>query len=213
MKKILAIALLSIIPIGAIAQSAFEGFYGQVGVGYEDDDLVFSGGTARGSAYTVPVDDQSRYFASIFSIGGYHSVTPNFLLGAGIDYSPFSGANAPYVLSVPSAGVTFNGSYHKKSSYNFFVSPAYAIDKNKLIYAKVGYTRMDLEATVGVAKDTSTYNGYLVGLGYKQIIGGGLYGFAEGNYFSYSSKADGAGFSGTNQPKNYNLMMGLGYKF
>lgn len=212
-KHLLAIALLSTLSMGAMAQSAFEGFYGQVGIGYEDDDLVFSGGTARGRTYTVPVDDQSQYFAAVVSIGGYYAVTPNFLLGAGVDYSPLSGANTPYALSVPSAGVTINGTYQKKSLYNIFFSPAYAIDKDKLVYAKVGYTSMDLQATVGNASETSTYNGYSLGLGYKQFITGGLYGFAEGNYFSYSSKADGAGFTGTNQPTNYNLLVGLGYKF
>ena len=212
-KKLLAIALVSALPMTAIAQSAFEGFYGQIGIGFEDDDLVFSGGTARGTPYTVPVNDQARYFGGALGVGGYYAVTPKFLLGAGIDYSPLAGAKTPYALAIPSAGLTFNGSYQKKSSYNLFISPAYAIDKEKLLYAKVGYTSMDIEATVGNASETDTYNGYSLGLGYKQIITGGLYGFAEGNYASYSSKNDSPGFTGNHKPTSYNLLVGVGYKF
>lgn len=212
--KILAFSVLTLFSFGsAMAQSAFEGFYGQIGIGFEDDDLVFSGGTARGRTYTVPVDDQAQYFGGAIGIGGYYGVTSNFLLGLGVDYSPLAGAKTPYALSVPSVGFTANGTYQKKNSYNIFLSPAYAIDKEKLLYAKVGYTSMDIEATVGNASETDTYTGYSVGLGYKQIIKGGFYGFAEGNYASYGSKNDSPGFSGNHKPTSYNLLVGLGYKF
>jgi outer membrane immunogenic protein len=207
------IALASTLPMPAMAQSAFKGFYGQVGVGFENDDLVFSGGTVRNVAYTVPVDDKSQYFGAALSAGGYFATTPKFLVGAGVDYSPFSGVNTPYALAVPSAGVTIDGTYQKKSSYNLFLSPAYAVDKDKLVYSKVGYTSVDIQSTVAKASETATYNGYSLGLGYKQIITGGLFGFAEGNYASYSSKADGEGYSGNHQPTSYNLLVGVGFKF
>lgn len=213
-KKFLAVGLLGLMSTtNAMAQSAFQGFYGQIGVGFEDDDLEFSGGTARGAPYTVPVDDQSKYVGVTASVGGYYALTPKFLLGAGIDYSPLSGKDTPYALSVPSAGVTINGMYKKTDQYSFYVSPALAIDEKKLAYVKVGYSKIDMKSTVNGSSETGTYSGYSIGLGYKQMISRGLYGFTEANYASYQSRDDGNGFSGDNKPTSYNLLFGLGYKF
>ncbi|QWD89244.1 hypothetical protein GQ367_01850 [Polynucleobacter sp. MWH-CaK5] len=66
-------------------------------------------------------------------------------------------------------------------------------------------------------------SGYILGLGYKQIITGGLYGFAEGNYMSYGKKSfsssatlpDGRPLNLTLNPdaNAYTLLVGVGYKF
>ena len=68
-------------------------------------------------------------------------------------------------------------------------------------------------------------SGYIVGLGYKQIIQGGLYGFAEANYMgygdisgsvtqSYTDGTPGTFTSRTSASLNaYNLLIGVGYKF
>lgn len=213
-KKILLVSLVCLTPTAkAMAQSTFEGFYGQIGIGFEDDDLKFSGGTARGVPYTVPVDDQSQYVGITASAGGYYAASSKFLIGAGIDYSPMSGKKAPYALSVPSAGVTINGIYNKTDQYNFFLSPALLIDDGKLAYVKAGYANIVLKSTVNGSSESATYHGYSLGLGYKQIIKGGLYGFGEGNYASYKSRNDGNGFSGTNKPVSFNVLVGMGYNF
>ena len=73
-------------------------------------------------------------------------------------------------------------------------------------------TGANIESSGGATEKTS-YTGYSLGLGYKQIIQGGLYGFGEVNYAAFSSKGDGNGLSGTNQPTATNILVGLGYKF
>ena len=56
--------------------------------------------------------------------------------------------------------------------------------------------------------------GYSLGLGYKQIISGGLYGFAEGNYLSYPNKSitDAVGTYNVNA-NSMSFLVGVGYKF
>ena len=88
--------------------------------------------------------------------------------------------------------------------FNLFLTPAYAINKDKLVYIKAGYSQVSTQfnrATSitktlnGVSTTTastggnqsSNQGGYLFGLGYKQIITSGLYGFVEGNYMGYSA--------------------------
>lgn len=217
MKKlagILALAGVTMLSSSLVnAQSNFTGFYGQAGIGYESTSISFTGGSVQGFPYSVS-SNNSNSFAGTVGIGAYLPVTSNFLLGIGAEYSPIPSSNTNFTLSVPGTTTpSIPGTWKKKDSYNFFVSPAIAIDKDKLAYAKVGYTGANIETTIFGSSDTTSYKGYSLGLGYKQILQGGLYGFGEVNYAAYSSKSDGDGFSGTNKPTATNLMVGIGYKF
>ena len=80
-----------------------------------------------------------------------------------------------------------------------------------MAYAKVGYTGTTYSITEG-STDNFNLTGYSLGLGYKQIIDGGLYGFAEGNFMSYDQKTVSTPpvrLSGNSM----NLLVGIGYKF
>ena len=211
--KLLVAAAATVVASSAMAQSAFQGFFGQVGVGYESASTSFTGGTVEGTSYSASANN-SNSFAGTVAIGGYFPVSGSFLLGVGAEYSPIPSSSANITLTIPAANPsTYSGTWKKKDSYNLFVSPAIAIDKDKLAYAKVGFTGANIEATIDGSTNTTSYTGYSLGLGYKQIIQGGLYGFGEVNYAAYSSKSDGAGFSGTNKPTATNVLVGVGYKF
>ena len=211
--KLLVAAAATVVASSAMAQSAFQGFFGQVGVGYESASTSFTGGTVEGTSYSASANN-SNSFAGTGAIGGYFPVSGSFLLGVGAEYSPIPGSSANITLTIPAANPsTYSGTWKKKDSYNLFVSPAIAIDKDKLAYAKVGFTGANIDATIDGSTNTTSYTGYSLGLGYKQIIQGGLYGFGEVNYAAYSSKSDGAGFSGTNKPTATNVLVGVGYKF
>ena len=134
--------------------------------------------------------------------------------------------------------------------FNLFLTPAYAIDKDKLVYLKAGYSQVSTQfnrATSitktlnGVSTTTastggnqsSNQGGYLFGLGYKQIITSGLYGFVEGNYMGYSAPSYsyntpqkavtnllGVSSTGTRNVtlnfaslNTYQLLIGVGYAF
>ena len=190
------------------AQSAFEGAYGQIGVGYESVTPSFSGGSVHGRSYSASGSNADS-FVGTATIGYSFAVTPSFLLGIGAEYSPFAGSTANYTLTVPGVG-SATSQYNKENSYNVFISPGLVIDKDKLAYAKIGYTG----ATVKSDGDSNTnLNGYSLGLGYKQIISGGLYGFGEVNYASYGNTNVSAPFSGTFSANSMNALLGIGYKF
>lgn len=207
-KKLLVAALFTVVGTGAMAQSAFEGAYGQIGIGYESTSVNFSGGTVGGVGYSASANN-SNSFSGVIGVGGYFPVTSTFLMGIGIEYNPIPSSSANATITVPSLGLSGTTSYKKKDSYNIFVSPAIAIEKDKLAYAKVGYTG----ATIQADGENTNYTGYSLGLGYKQIIDGGLYGFGEVNYAAFSSQNDGTGLTGTNKPSTMNVMVGIGYKF
>lgn len=229
MKKIqLAMITASIIGMSATvvnAQSKFEGLYGQVGVGYESVTPSFSNSnfTVAGVG-TAPINtsiNNSNGFTGAVTVGYMATVAKDFLLGIGAEYSPIASQKANYSGSVLGTSLG-NGQYNKENAYNFFVSPATPIGTDGLLYGKVGYTGATIKDTFGTSSTDTSYTGYSLGLGYKQIIQGGLYGFAEGNYMSYGDKTTTSnatinGFavssSITSSASAYNLLIGIGYKF
>jgi len=222
-KKILMVFSLTSFASSLMAQSAFEGFYGQVGLGYESNSAseagstyVSSGSTTRNSLNRI--FSNSNGLSSAVGIGYTRAITPKLTLGIGAEYYPFASSSTGYTSSI--AGVSSGtGSWNKENSYNIFLSPGVVVSKDGLAYAKVGYSRMQAKSgSTGAASDTSNHKGYSLGLGFKQIIQGGIYGFVEGNYFKYNDLfATSVNSSGTaylnSGTSSYNLLIGVGYKF
>jgi hypothetical protein len=252
----------------AQAQSDFAGFYGQLSTGYESNQL----GSLSGSATEVPNNNSdiirtapSQTFSGtplVFGAGYYWQANEKWLIGLGVDYSALSQTSSSFPVSITNASgnttvaagstVTANsGSVQLSNRFNLFLTPGYAIDKDKLVYLKAGYSQVTTQfnrhssvtrtAANGTSVTTpatggspsSNQGGYLVGLGYKQIITSGLYGFVEGNYMSYNSPSDsftttvtalntvhGISSTGTrtvttkfNSLNSYQLLVGMGYAF
>jgi hypothetical protein len=223
-KKLLVAALLSVAATGAMAQSKFEGAYGQIGVGYESASPSFSSsGITIAGVGTVPISttvSNSSSFTGVATIGYMGAITKDFLLGIGAEYAPFNGQSANY--SYTAAGTTVNGTWKKQNSYNIFLSPATPVGADGLLYGKVGYTGTSIQSTEVGTTSTDNLTGYSLGVGYKQIIKGGLYGFGEVNYASYSNKSSsysgvisGRAYSYTNtvSANATNVVVGVGYKF
>lgn len=212
------------------AQSKFEGFYGQVGIGYETVAPTLSYGnvniTNNGTPVTsLPISSSisnSNSFAGTVTAGYNFTVTKDFLLGIGAEYSPIAGSKANFSGSNATIG-TVNGQWNKENSYNIFLSPATPIGSDGLLYGKVGYTGATVKSQYnGGSSVNANLTGYSLGIGYKQIITGGLYGFGEVNYASYSNyNYNDSATSGTYRATQtttvsanaMNLMVGLGYKF
>ena len=212
------------------SNSEFVGAYSQIGVGYESNTAQSSTvnetelGVSR--VETTGQNPTSDGVALVLGAGYNFQIHPKFLLGLGADWSAFNNvtSSATYVetpAESPSED-TETAKFKTSNRYSVFLTPSYVIDKNKLAYFKVGYSGQSINSMSGPnysAKNASTYlNGYALGLGYKQIITGGLYGFGEGNFYGYSksnrtiSSAKGPETS-TPDALSYTFLMGVGYVF
>ena len=209
----------------ANAQSKFEGAYGQLGVGYENVSPTFnSSGLTVSGLGTLPINttvSNQGSVTGVVGVGYMAGLTKDFLLGLGVEYSPFAGQSGNYSYGITGVG-TQTGTYQKQNSYNVFLSPATPIGQDGLLYGKVGFTGASIKATESGSSNTTNYTGYSLGVGYKQIIQGGLYGFGEVNYISlgnttntYSGVVSGRtySYSNTSSANSYNAMVGIGYKF
>jgi len=160
---------------------------------------------------------------------GYNAaVTQTFLLGIGVEYSTISSTFESGQITGCGASCDATQKYKVSNRYSVFLTPGYAIDKDKLAYLKAGYSNEKLQSTLnetaafdtnnGASFGSKSVGGYLVGLGYKQMIKGGFYGFGEANYYSYSSASLNNNVGGviTNnnpKPSAYSFLVGVGYKF
>jgi outer membrane immunogenic protein len=201
----------------AQAQSEFEGFYAQAGIGYEKVSPLFSGGTVLGNNYSA-TGKNPEGFAGAIGVGYNFALTSNFLLGIGAEYSPIQGkSDYTATISTFAGELSVTKEYLKKDLFNIFVSPSLLIEKNKLIYAKIGYTG----ANISTEGRTLLMNGYSLGLGYKQIISGGWYGFGEANYTKYGNTSLNktkvgdtyVNTTGSFKATGMNVLVGLGYRF
>ena len=211
--------------VSSFAQSKFSGAYGQMGLVYESirPNLNYSGMSIAGIG-TVPISysiGNSNSWNGVATIGYMASINNHFMLGIGAEYEPFISKSASFVA--PTLGST-NGSWYKQNSYNVFVSPATPIGIDGLLYGKIGYAGQTLKDSGSGESNTFNLVGYSLGLGYKQIISGGWYGYGEFNYLNLSASAvpfsgvtsgSGRAWSYTNTVSTitYNAVLGLGYKF
>jgi hypothetical protein len=219
----------------ALAQSAFTGFYGQVSTGYEHNSTKSFSlvGTDYGS---TPNTSTSAALSSdnmplVLGLGYTFDLVDRFTLGVGIDYSALSQDTSTAGFSYPSIGSSTAYDYHVTVSnrLNVFLSPGYAIDESKLAYLKLGYSNQQLQFAqsncCSTPSNKANVSGFLIGLGYKQMISvgsyNGLYGFVEANYQAYSDAdlsstyTDGPGGTVSANPASraYNFLLGVGYRF
>jgi hypothetical protein len=173
----------------ALAQnSKFSGPYAQFGIGYQTASPSFSNTSLSAAGQTltptVSVSNASGFTGTVAAGYNFFSGTP-LLLGLGIEYTPFPTSNATASASYSGSVGTYqnSASVRVNNSLNIFIAPGLALDQNKLLYGKVGYTGSSANGV-----NTDFYmGGTSLGFGYKQIISAGFYGFAEYNYVNYGS--------------------------
>jgi hypothetical protein len=241
--KLLVAAAATVVASSAMAQSAFEGFYGQVGTGYESNSITnfttSNIASANGNYNTSTSNQNANGVPAVIGLGYNYSVAPKFLLGLGIDYSLTNQTTSNATATTPDNSYkVYQQQVQISNRSNIFLTPGYEIDKDKLVYLKAGYSMQQLKYTypsqssamganatdLTAASGSKTVSGYLLGLGYKQMISNGLYAFGEANYYSYSNanvtySNRSSYFSSTYQgtaplgSSAYTLLVGVGYKF
>jgi len=234
MKKIqLAMITASLIGMSATAvnaQSKFEGFYGQVGVGFSSVTPSLSGvsltpppGNSPSSYGLGSSIDSTSSFAGAIGFGYTFAVAPKFTIGLGADYLPFNGQSGNFTTTNSSLSPSsMPSTFKQEQTMNLYIAPGLEISPESMLYAKLGYSASNFTYGNGGSQNL---NGYLVGLGYKQIIEGGFYGFVEANYTSYGEANVGANgpwnsgvrgtyaINGKLSANTFTGLVGVGYKF
>lgn len=230
--KLLALVALTSLTSVSYAQSNFEGGYARIGVGYSMVNLNAS------ATATVPTSgnivksqsfDQINTLIGDIGVGYNWRIAPKVLLGIGAGILPSASSTASYSLTTIT-GTTVNGTSQLQNPWSVYITPGYELSTDQLLYAKLGYsgvTGVTSDPTFGVNK--TTYNGYLLGLGFKTMIDKKVDAFIEYNYTNFSSQTSSAanvapasngavpigamiGVS-TSQPVASTILVGVSYHF
>lgn len=143
----------------------------------------YAGKYARTTTYPRTID-----VSGTWAVGSLSAITDKFLLGIGLEHEPIA-SGTHKVKTVSSTGSVTYSTYAQKSHFNVFLSPAYALSKDKLVFGKIGYTNSTEEVDFD-ADETPDHiaEGVVLGAGYKQIVSGGVFFFGEANYYRYPPK-------------------------
>ena len=230
-------------------KNAWEGFYGQYGAGFASFSPKIGSTTIKptgqlayypallGQAVNVSTSASDLNTATNAISAGYNfGVNETYVLGIGASYyigasssgngsftlsapGGATGLLSPYPPALPALNSPASIYYQLKNLWAVTLQPGYAIDKNRLVYAKVGYTGV----TIGVSSATAAYqttnlSGFALGLGYKQMVTDSIYVLGEVNYGGFSNKATSlvstnGTFSSTFGGSGYDLLVGVGYRF
>ena len=218
LSSIIATGALTLGANAAFAQSeAWQGLFAQAGVGGAVFTPSFSGGLYGGAyPYSASKNDINTMVGAV-AVGYTFALSGPWTLGIGAGMLPGTSSAASYSVAVttPFGTSTSAGRYSVSNTYTITLQPGYAIDKEKLVYLKAGYTG----ATANTSSDSfgdahSTLSGYVLGIGYKQIITGGLFGYAEFNYAKYGNiNVPYSTLSGTLNASAIEGQIGLGWRF
>lgn len=218
-----------ILSCAAFSQSQFVGAYGQISTGYENNRV--SSAQLTGTPYggtpntTNSVSTNTGSAPLVLGLGYLFPVQNNFTLGIGVDYSTLTQETNSAAFYYPGGSDDYNYKFTVSNRFSIFAAPGYAINKDKLAYAKIGYSSQSVQYSqtncCSSPSNKAQVGGYVLGLGYKQLITSGLYGFVEANYYAYakpnlsSTYTDDGGGTVSSNPNvsAYNLLLGLGYRF
>jgi hypothetical protein len=154
----------------AVAQSAFEGFYGQVSTGFESNSVDSArltgqdfGGVANVSETVSPIANSAPL---VLGLGYTFLLKDKFTLGLGVDYSALTQTTNAAGFYYPGTGSAdvYNYNFTVSNRFSLFVTPGYAIDRDKLAYVKLGYTNQRLKYSqtncCSAPSNTDNVNGY-----------------------------------------------------
>ncbi|MBT8607984.1 outer membrane beta-barrel protein [Polynucleobacter paneuropaeus] len=209
------------LPVAAQGQdqtrSKFEGFYTDLGLGYRDVNTSSSSSlTLNGAVIPSSVSSGgSSHTLAVLTAGYNFNIAQNYYFGIGANISPSNGLTQQLQIQALNKTTTVNGI---KSLYNYglFLSPGFKTEDG-LIYLKAGkQTQVDNSNT------GPNFDGYLLGLGYKQFIYESIYLFGEANYSFYESQtmsrtiiSSGRTINASviSSPQTTRILLGLGYQF
>lgn len=221
-KKFLIATLVGAVSTYAMADSAFDGVNAQIGIG----------GASIGNEATVSVDganlnnktSQAALLGTV-AVGYSYALPQKFNLAANVFYN-FGSSNAGGFNENYGDGYNTNWNSKVQNLWGISIEPGYYFADRSLGFVKLGWAMASTKQTAsnfinegGTTINTGTANGFLYGLGFKQLLTDNVYVGIDAYQVLFSSTSttisDGynSNFTFTSKP-NYTFGgINVGYKF
>jgi hypothetical protein len=199
------------------ASSNFEGFFTDVAVGQRNVNATPSSSlSSNGKPIPSTLSlGQTSHAMTVFAAGYNFPIASGYMFGIGANISPASGQAQQLQVQTLNKSISLAG-IKPLYNYGIFLAPGVIIG-NGLAYLKVG-----TQTQVNNSNTSPNFNGYLLGIGYKQLIDHSIYLFGEANYAAYEAQtttrnviASGQSINAsvTTKPQGSRFLLGLGYQF
>jgi hypothetical protein len=191
--KLSAVALLAS-STSLMAQSkSFEGV--SLGLSASVVGAEVSGSSASSSPGTRTSSGSIGKVAEIAAIDlSYgHAVNNNFLIAIGASYTPGKAKAGTGTYTGDGTSGDTNGSLNLelKDPYTIYIAPTYAISKDAAIYAKLGYSKADVDVSATdsatLSKKPEDLEGITYAIGSKTMLTPNLYLGIEASLTDYDS--------------------------
>jgi len=216
----LALLMLSfgVVPASQAENSShFDGFFADVGFGYREVNVATASSLSlNGKAIPASITQgQPSNTVSVLTVGYNFLASSNYILGIGANISPASGQSQQAQVQALNQTISVSG-IKPLYNYGFFLSPGLVIGDG-MAYLKAG-----TQTQVNNSNTSANFYGYLLGLGYKQLVYQSAYIFGEADYSSYGAQMTASAFSAsgrsinasvTTKPQGSRYLIGLGYQF
>ena len=193
--KLSAIALLAS-STSLMAQSkSFEGASLGISVSAIGAEISGSGTTGNGSATTNSTSGSIGKVAEIAAIDASYgfAIGPNGLISVGATYTPgkAKAGSGTYTDGNSVGAQSGKLSVELKDPYTIYIAPTYVISKDAALYAKVGFSHVDLNVTATDAANLSTkpsdLDGWTYAIGSKTMLTPNLYLGVEASITDYDT--------------------------
>ena len=193
--KLSAIALLAS-STSLMAQSkSFEGVSLGLSVSAIGAEISGSGTTGNGSATTNSTSGSIGKVAEIAAIDasyGY-AIGTNGLISIGASYTPGKAKAGSGTYTDGNSVGAQNGKLdvELKDPYTIYIAPTYVVSKDAALYAKIGYSHVDLNVTAtdaaALSKKPSDLDGITYAIGSKIMLNPNLYLGVEASITDYDA--------------------------
>ena len=193
--KLSAIALLAS-STSLMAQSkSFEGASLGISLSAIGAEISGTGTTGTGSATTNSTSGSIGKVAEIAAIDASYgfAIGPNGLISVGATYTPGKAKAGSGTYTDGNSVGAQNGklSVELKDPYTIYIAPTYVISKDAALYAKVGYSHVDLNVTAtdaaNLSKKPSDLDGWTYAIGSKTMLTPNLYLGVEASITDYDT--------------------------
>jgi len=223
--KLSAIALLAS-STSLMAQSkSFEGVSLGLSVSAIGAEISGSGTSGTGSVTTNSTSGSIGKVAEIAAIDasyGY-AIGPNGLISIGASYTPGKAKAGSGTYTDGNSVGAQNGKLNVelKDPYTIYIAPTYVISKDAALYAKIGYSHVDLNVSAtdaaALSKKPSDLDGITYAIGSKIMLNPNLYLGVEASITDYDSiSATKSVDAASNISADVKVVQGtvaIGYKF
>ena len=226
-KSIIAALLFALTNQAYADATLFEGLALDVSTGYQQTERDTESTLIRNGVATPIVTASTDEGSANAALGVSYSfaLSSNYLVGIGFDYN-FTDLDIgrPLVDSDPAESTV---TFELTNVMNLYVKPQFMISDTSQIYAKLAYTRADLEANDAVVdfigNTEPSLDGYSIGGGFANMINDNVSLFIEANYFNYGEEDTTFRYDGSiggltsigvaSDIDGYNAKIGIAYVF